>query len=154
MLHLRQQDLSVSARPHRLSGEERGRTSMTILDDYFRSERSASRNNDVHIHITVNVASRSRRQLYAFKLDNLEKVIRELRVHKRHASVDSIYYDSLLLGIVESREELADLLRLAERKGRIQQSPDSTWRTARPWLGGEKREPDDGSMNCHLHSGR
>jgi hypothetical protein len=127
---------------------------MTILDDYFRSSRSASSDNGVHIHITVNVASESRRQLCAFKLDNLEKVIRELRVHRRRASVDSIYYDSLLLGIVESRDELAVLLRLAERKGLIQQGPDSTWRTTRPCFGGKMREPDDSAINCDLLSGK
>jgi len=104
------------------------RTSMTTLDDY-RSERSASRNGDIHIHITVNVASESRRELYAFKLNMLEKVI---RAHGRHASVDAIYYESLLLGIVKSREELADVLRLAEREERIVQGPCGTWRSARP----------------------
>ena len=120
---------------------------MTTLDDYFRSERSGSKGNGFRIHVSVNVASESRRRPYAFKLDTLEKVIRELCAHGRHASVDSIYFDSLLLGIVESREELGDLLRLAERKGRIQQGPYSTWRTKK-----EERELGDSSINCHLHS--
>lgn len=121
---------------------------MTTLDDY-PSERSTRRNTDIHIHITVNVPSDSRRELYAFKLDMLEKVIRELPAHGRRVSVDAIYYESLLLGIVKSREELADLLRLAEREGRIVQGPCGTWRTARPWFGGEKGESDDASINCH-----
>jgi hypothetical protein len=46
----------------------------------------------------------------------LEKVIRELCTHGGHASVYSIYYDSVLLGIVRYREELAHLLRLAEHR--------------------------------------
>jgi hypothetical protein len=121
---------------------------MTTLDDY-PSERSASRNHDIHIYITVNVPSESRRELYAFKLDMLEKVIRGPRAQGGHASVDAIYYESLLLGIVKSREELADLLRLAEREGRIVQGPCGTWRTPRPWFGGEKRESDDASIDCH-----
>jgi len=115
---------------------------MTTLDDYFRPEHPASKNNDIRIHIAVNVASESRRHSHGFKLDALEKVLRELQAHGRHASVDSICYDLLLLDIVESREELANLLRLAERKGRIQQRPYSTW-TAEAWFAGEKRESDD-----------
>ena len=58
------------------------------------------------------------------------------------------------IGLWSLARHTVDRKRLAERKGQIQQSPDSTWRTARPWFGGEKREPDDGSINCHLHSSR
>lgn len=127
---------------------------MTTLDDYFRSVHPPNRNCDVHIHITVNVVSESRRQAYAPKLETLEKVIREQDAQGRRTSVDSIYYDLLLLGIVKSREELEHLLRIAEHKGRIQQGPHSTWRVTEAWFQSENEGPNDTPIDCNSDNRR
>jgi hypothetical protein len=109
---------------------------LRTLDPYLLPEEPTKKSDVILINVNlVSINPPTRRDTFC-KLEELLDVIRNLQSREGYAYCDRIYDLLVTRSIVGTKDEMAQLLRIAHRAGRIKEHGDvnGAWVVAGEWL--------------------
>lgn len=111
----------------------KGHRYLRTLDPYLVLEEPTKKNNVILVNVNlVNVSPQTRGDTFCSKLEDLLDVMHDLQSREGYAHRDRIYDLLVTKDVVDTEDEMAQLMRMAHRAGRIKEHGviNGAWVTA------------------------